>query len=140
MSNAGTSPLSELFSTISKICWLIVRSSLSLRIAIVSFAVVSIAVVDFFDRVLSLGPQIGPLLFRALFALLFAPAGDLAVVAAHQHVGHAQAAILSRAGVLCEFQQAMFAREGILFVALFVSEHAGNQPRHGIDDHHRRYF
>ena len=84
--------------------------------------------------------QIGAVRRGAAERLVPAPAGDLAVVAAEQHLRDAAAAPLGGLGVDGPLQQVghRAGGEGVVLVRLGVAEHAGQQPGDGLDHHQHR--
>ena len=57
------------------------------------------------------------------------------MIAAEQHVGHSQAAVFARTGVLRVFQQA--GGKALVLAGFVAAQHAGNEPRHRVDDDQR---
>ncbi len=80
--------------------------------------------------------QVRAALERAKPTVLASPAGDLVVVAVDEHLGDRQAPEHAGASVLRPFQKAIVAGEGIVLAAQFISQYAGKQADHGIDDRH----
>ena len=70
--------------------------------------------------------------------LLMTPAGDLAVVATQQHLGHLAAAPGRRLGVDGVFEQAVLV--GFLHERLRIPDHSGHEPGHGLDDGEHRHL
>src|SRR6185312_3806899 len=73
---------------------------------------------------------------RPLLRLFASPFLNLRVVAREQHFRHFQAAKLGRPRVLRIFQQSAVKR--LIARTFLVAKRAGQQPRHGINDYHRR--
>src|SRR5690606_7607930 len=82
--------------------------------------------------------EVGPAPQRAGDRLRPPPAGDAAVVAGAQHLGHPQAAVLRRPRVLRVLQQPR--PERLLLGGVLVAHHPRHEPRHGLDHHERRHL
>src|SRR3954454_18350851 len=76
---------------------------------------------------------------RAFPALLPAPFGDARMISRQQHVGHAVALPLDRAGVMRILRRAPERlAERLLDGAVHVAERVRKLAYHGVADHHRR--
>src|SRR5581483_3588258 len=80
--------------------------------------------------------QIRPPFLRPPPRLFRAPPGDLGMVAREQHFRHLPAPELRRPRIMRILQQ--FAAERFVLRTAIVAQHTGQQPRHRVDDHHRR--
>ena len=88
--------------------------------------------------------QIGSALAGAIEHHSRSPGVDGLVVAAEQNFGDGSAFPHPRPGVMRAIQQALpgwaALGEGVLGCGLVMSQHAPQEPNHGIDEHHRGKF
>lgn len=87
-----------------------------------------------------LGQQIAATVNRSRPALFSSPGGDGGVIAAEQNIGDGVAFEFTGPGVLGELEHPISSAERIIQAALFIAEHAGQQPDDSVNDGHRGHF
>src|SRR5215210_2383262 len=80
--------------------------------------------------------QVGAIAARLVEGGVAPPSLDLGVVPRPQDLGHRHAAELRRTRVMRVVEQTVLER--VALVGLLATDHAGNQPRHRLDEHERR--